>query len=210
MNATKINILTTALELFNNLSYAQVTIRMIAQKANMSSGNLNYHYKKREDILEALYFEMVAVFDERIKQLGQKEVSLKSIKEDIRSSMKQMIDYRFFWTDFYNLLMQNENIKKHFNKAYLDRKNGTQLLLDILIEKQLLLKENYPKEHELLIEKMINFGNTWLYASSLYQKNNLTEQYINRQANILLSFLYPYFTTKGKEQCKLLIPDFFE
>jgi AcrR family transcriptional regulator len=42
---------------------------MIALELNMSSGNLNYHFKKREDIFEALYFEMVLEFDERIESL---------------------------------------------------------------------------------------------------------------------------------------------
>ena len=62
-------ILEAARTLFNERGYSQVTIRMIAVKLNMSSGNLNYHYKKREDIFEALYFEMVSEFDERIKYL---------------------------------------------------------------------------------------------------------------------------------------------
>jgi len=38
---------------------------MIAMELGMSSVNLNYHYKKREDILESFYFEIVKSFDKR-------------------------------------------------------------------------------------------------------------------------------------------------
>ena len=69
MSKKKKLILDTAKALFNEKGYHNVTIRMIALKMNMSSGNLNYHFKKREDIFEALYFEMVSEFDERIDLL---------------------------------------------------------------------------------------------------------------------------------------------
>lgn len=210
MNSTKKNILNAALKLFNDRGYSNVTIRMIAQKLDMSSGNLNYHYKKREDILEALYFDMVKVFDARIEQLGEKEINLKTVKNDIKTSMKRMICFRFFWTDFYNLVATNERIKAHFSDAYANRKKGSLFLFQLLIEKKLMQTPAYGKEHDYLVEKMIGFGNTWLYTSSLYKTKKLSESYINHQANTLLSFLYPYLTHQGKKQMEELIPDYFK
>ena len=209
MNSTKRSILDTALRLFNELAYSKVTIRMIAQALDMSSGNLNYHYKKRDAILEALYFDMVRVFDERIEQLEQKEINFNTIKEDIKDSMERMIEFRFFWTDFYNLLQQNETIKRHFTDAYVNRKKGTKLLFSILIKKGLMKSASHPKEHDFLIEKMIGFSNTWLYTSSVYKTEKLTATFIDRQADILLSFLYPYLTETGKKQLEAFIPSFF-
>ena len=58
MSKKKKLILEAARTLFNERGYSQVTIRMIALELNMSSGNLNYHFKKREDIFETLYFEI--------------------------------------------------------------------------------------------------------------------------------------------------------
>ena len=111
MSKTKEKILNTSRILFNELGYGNVTIRMIALKLNMSSGNLNYHFKKREDILEALYFEMVATFDERIANLEQQIPTLNKMQIDIKSSMERMVDYTFFWSDLYNLLSLNKKIK---------------------------------------------------------------------------------------------------
>ena len=53
MKNTRKNILNASKVLFNELGYSQVTIRMIALQLNMSSGNLNYHFKKRENIVKS-------------------------------------------------------------------------------------------------------------------------------------------------------------
>lgn len=205
MRNTKEKILETSRLLFNELGYSQVTIRMIALELKMSSGNLNYHYKKREDILEALYFEMVAVFDERVAQLENQKISLAMIKTDIKTSMERMVLYQFFWTDLYNLLMLNKSIKTHFQNAYKDRKQGSHLLFKMMIKENLLQKESFQNEYDFLIERMISFSNTWLYTSSLYQKEEISDEYIDRQATILLSMLFPYLTDVGKVEFEKVV-----
>lgn len=210
MSKTKEKILNTSRILFNELGYGNVTIRMIALKLNMSSGNLNYHFKKREDILEALYFEMVATFDERIANLEQQTITLDKMQIDIKTSMKRMVDYTFFWSDLYNLLSLNKKIKTHFNTVYIRRKNGLDFVFNHFIETQILKPFEFKKEREFLVERMINFGNTWLYASSLYKKQTFTNKYINNQTNSLIALLYPYLTDKGKTEFQLLVPTFFD
>ena len=210
MSKTKEKILNTSRILFNELGYGNVTIRMIALKLNMSSGNLNYHFKKREDILEALYFEMVTTFDERIANLEQQIPTLNKMQIDIKSSMERMVDYTFFWSDLYNLLSLNEKIKTHFNTVYIRRKNGLDFLFNSFTENEILKPFEFKKEREFLVERMINFGNTWLYASSLYKKETFTNKYINNQTNSLIALLYPYLTHKGKKEFQLLVPTFFD
>ena len=52
MKNRKKEIVEVARTLFNAKGYSNVTIRMIAMELGMSSGNLNYHFKKKEAILE--------------------------------------------------------------------------------------------------------------------------------------------------------------
>ncbi len=194
MNNTKIKILDASRILFNEQSFNTVTIRMIAQKLQMSSGNLNYHYKKREDILEALYFEMVSEFDQRIEDLSKSEISISQIKKEIQQSMKRMLVYKFFWTDLHNLLQQNEKIKTHFKEVYNKRIEGNIFLFSKLHEQNLMLTPSFEQEYKFLAERMINFGNTWLFSSELYE--NKIE--IDHKVFIMLSILHPYLTDFGK------------
>ncbi|WP_107037763.1 TetR/AcrR family transcriptional regulator [Brumimicrobium mesophilum] len=204
MSKTKNKILNTARELFNASGFSNVTIRMIAQELGMSSGNLNYHFKKREDILEALYFEMVSVFDARVEQLGEREINFKNIKFDIQTSMERMVDYRFFWTDLYHILQLNNEIKLHFEKVYHDRMNGYDYLFQTLNELGYLKSFESLKEEQLLVERMLGFSNTWLYNSILNQKE-ITKSYIELQAESLMFMLYPYLFEKGKIEFKKVV-----
>lgn len=205
---TKTKILTAARLLFNDFGFSNVTIRMIAIELQMSPGNLNYHFKTREDILEALYFEMVKEFDNRVDQLSTQEISFQTIKQDIHQSMKRMVDYRFFWTDLYNLLRLNKSIKAHFETVYHRRFEGYEFLMKYLTDKGLLQNFEFSSERQFLIERMIGFSNTWLYNSRLYDIE-INDDYLEHQTDHLLVMLYPYLTDLGKTHLKKVRPDYF-
>lgn len=209
MKKTKRNILDTSRRLFNDLGYSHVTIRMIASELNMSSGNLNYHFRKREDILEALYFEMVEVFDSRVKELSDKAISLKYVQKTVESSMDRMIDYRFFWTDLYFLLKSNKKIRTHFEQARIERQNGYRFLFDFLINANILKKPSFTEEHSILIERMIDYSNTWLYASLLYRIKSNSVDVIKDFSFRLLSMIYPYLTDEGQKKFRTTFPSYF-
>lgn len=209
MNNTKKKILNTSRLLFNEKGINNVTIRMIALKLNMSSGNLNYHYKKREDILEALYFEMVYTFDKRIKDLDKEVPSINKMHEDIKVSISRMVVYKFFWTDLYNILQLNSKIKAHFDSVYINRKNGLIFVLNTFVDNKIMNPFENEKQQIFLVERMINFGNTCLYASSLYAKNEFSSKFIITQTNSLIMYLYPYLTDLGKKRIQKLMPQYF-
>ncbi|MCB9257261.1 MAG: TetR/AcrR family transcriptional regulator [Chitinophagales bacterium] len=197
MKNTRDKILNAARNLFNKQAYSNVTIRMIAKELQISSGNLNYHFKKKEEILEALYFEMVAEFDARVENLNKTEFDLETVYHDIKISMERMLYYSFFWTDLYNLLRANKKIKKHFQKVYEHRFNGYLFLFEQLAKKGIMHPFGTQNEAKLLIERMLAFSNTWIYNSSLYDKK-INTKLIEEEANKLLSFLYPYLSKTAK------------
>jgi AcrR family transcriptional regulator len=172
---------------------------MIALKLEMSSGNLNYHFKKREEILEALYFQMVKDFDERISKLSEIEISFGQIKNDIRSSMKRMVEYRFIWTDLYNLLKNNDKIFAHFSAVNKERLAGNLFLFNRLNEMGLMRPLAFSNEYEMLSERMINFGDTWIYTSELYRKKS-SEEHIEHQSEVMMAMIYPYLTEEGRRK----------
>lgn len=208
MSKTRNKILSTSRDLFNRRGYSNVTIRMIALELNMSSGNLNYHFKKREDILSTLYFEMVKEFDQRIEELVNRDLSLKNIREDIIESMFRMVSYRFFWTDLYNILRSNKKIKAHFEEAHKNRLGGYRFLFEALIKMGVMRKFEFETEGGLLAERMIGFSNTWLYNSVLLTEE-VTDDLVELQADHLLFMLYPYFLEKGKLEFRELLPRYF-
>ncbi len=206
MSKTKKRILDTAKALFNAQGFRNVTIRMIAEELDMSSGNLNYHFKKREDILEALYFEMVSVFDKRIEDLPETIFSIKQIYADISISMERMVEYRFFWTDMYHILQEHNIIQAHFNRVYEKRKAGFIFLCRELVKTGQMLTPCFKGQYEELSEVMINYGNTWIYASLLYNED-LTKDKIKISAKAMLQMLYPYLEDKVKNEFQVMFKE---
>jgi AcrR family transcriptional regulator len=59
MSSTKERILNSAVELFNSRGFVNVTMRDIAAELDMSLGNLTYHFKKKEELMEAIHERII-------------------------------------------------------------------------------------------------------------------------------------------------------
>lgn len=206
MNKTKQKIIDSSKELFNQHGYSQVTIRMIATNLGISSGNLNYHFKKREEILEFLYFDMVAEFDQRIETLSETEISFSQIRHDIQVSMERMLEYKFIWTDLFNILKANDKICDHFNAVYQKRISGNVFLFNRLHEMELIRAAKFQEEYHILAERMVNFGDTWIYTSEVYNRNSSKKQ-LEYQVNAMLAMLFPYLTDTGLQEFEQAFPN---
>lgn len=64
---TKQKILQQALQLFNENGLSNVSLREISEAMDISVGNLQYHFKKREDIVEGLFDEFLNYFKNRFR-----------------------------------------------------------------------------------------------------------------------------------------------
>jgi hypothetical protein len=60
----------------------------------------------------------------------------------------------------------------------------------------LMRSSTFDKEYEMLSERMINFGDTWIYTSELYRKKG-TRDHIESQSKVMLAMIYPYLTKEG-------------
>ena len=123
--------------------------------------------------------------------------------------MKRMIAYRFFWTDLYNLLKSNQKIKTHFEAVKQERINGFLFVCTFFINQHTLTKPSFPDEYRFLSERMIEYSNTWLYASSLYENKQQDQETISHASFHLLSMMYPYLTSSGQQEFQDLYPRFF-
>lgn len=197
MSKTRDKILITARSLFNQHGVSNVTIRQIALEMGISSGNLNYHFKKREEIIEAIYFEMVAVFDERVETLNEELFTLPYVHAEMKKSMSRMVAYKFIWIDLYHLLRTFPKINKHFIAVWHKRKGGSLLLFQRLTEDGLMRAEKFPGEYEQLAIRMINLSDGWLNATVLYGKE-VTEKVVEENLSLLFGLLFPYLTEEGE------------
>jgi AcrR family transcriptional regulator len=197
-NDTKGRILETALHLFNDLGLAKVTLRTIAKEMGISQGNLNYHFKKRDDILEALYLQLVAKMDESVASLQITNFDLKNSFEVSKTMMLRFYDYRFFMLDFVQIMRDNQNIRTHYRELSQLREMQFMAMLQMWVEIGLIRAEEFEGDYANLYLRMHIIGDFW--ASTAYIKGELTSEKLLKYCHASFQNIYPYLTQQGKEE----------
>ena len=98
MNKTKKRILETTIRLFNRDGFANVSLPLIADIVTISLGNLTYHFKKKEDLIENIYTlfqEELAIITKDYKQLSD----LGEMDEQLRDFYEFQQRFKFFYLD---------------------------------------------------------------------------------------------------------------
>jgi hypothetical protein len=208
MNKTKIIILDTALLLFNSDGLSIVTLRTIANKIKISQGNLNYHFKKREDIIESLYFQLVENIDKSMEglKLQDSKNDLNTLANILHTMMINLYEYRFFLLDFVQIMRGNKKIKSHYIKLSLQREEQFSVLFKRLVKNDLMRKEILQDEYKYLYKRFSILGNFWISEAEV-QNSKLTKKVIPTYSVILLQAIYPYLTIKGRKEYNSIISE---
>ncbi len=204
MKDTKAIILETALDLFNTLGLAKVTLRTIANTMGISQGNLNYHFKKREDIIAALYFQLVKNMDENMSTLKHTNNTLRVLFDISNTIMHAFYKYRFFLLDFVQIIRENKKIKKHYLELTKLREKQFLSLFHLLVDRKVMRKEILPNEYENLYKRFQILGDFWISSAQIVT-NKLTKNSILIYSEIISQAIFPYLTDNGKKEYLLLI-----
>jgi len=201
---TNEKIVDTALQLFNSYGLSKVTLRTIAKELGISQGNLNYHYKKRDDIIEALYFQLVKNIDESIAQNKLEEVGLQLLFNSSTAIMNNFYEYRFFLLDFVQIMRENKTIKKHYLKLVETRKEQFIGLFKLLTKYGIMRKEVLPNEYVFLYNRFQILGDFWISSAEVVNAG-VTKKVILEYTEIINQSIYPYLTVKGREAYQSLV-----
>jgi len=205
MKNTKDKILTTALELFNTQGLSKVTLRSIAKEMGISQGNLNYHFKKREDIIETLYFQLVSNIDSSMENIEKSTNVLQLLFNISETIMTNFYDYRFFLLDFVQIIRENKNIKTHYSKLTLQREQQFLALFDLLVKTDIMRKEILPNEYQNLYKRFQILGDFWI-SDAENSHSKISKKTILAYSVILTQNIFPYLTPKGKKAYYSLVP----
>jgi AcrR family transcriptional regulator len=203
MNATKQKILMKSLELFNTSGISKTSLRTISDEVGISVGNLQYHFKKREDIIEALYFQLVAKMNS-IFFIPTDDL-LKSFLNISKEIITILYEYHFFLLDFVTITRRNQKIKSHYSELSKRREIEALKMVAVLINNNLFRKELLKNEYRSLFKRIEVISNFW-FSSVLIQADNLTKESIQEYSLLISQSIYPYLTAEAKNQYVNLFP----
>jgi AcrR family transcriptional regulator len=178
---TQAKILAAALKLFNAHGTAKVSPLRIANAAGLSKGNLNYHYRKKGDLILDLFLQM------------HDEIQSDWHTEDLKPTM-EYLSFSFF-RELVPLLRADPILQRRWSDLRRRRLADGQRHLDGLVAQGLLRRLGYPNEFDLLTANTWLLTNHWLnYVEST---GEMDDQALLRGYQVMLNSIRPYATERG-------------
>jgi AcrR family transcriptional regulator len=197
MKNTKDRILKTSLVLFNEKGLANVSLRFIAEEMQISVGNVQYHFKKREEIINALYFQLVEQMDNMMSHNENQSDSLLKIFITISKTISEtFFQYRFFLLDFNMIIREHSTIKKHYINLTLFREDQFIDFIKRLNNANLVREEILPNEYEKLFIRFQIISDFWISRANI-QSDKMSEKIIQEYLEVINQTIFPYLTKKG-------------
>jgi len=169
----------------------------------MSQGNLNYHFKTRSQILEALYFELVEKMNVQMAEVQQFSF-LSTLYHSAGTSMQIFFDYRFLLRDIYVLFRENEVIKEHYLELQEVRAQQFKALFQMMIVDGVMRVEELEGEYDRLYERINILGDNWINPLELFRSSS--SDHVKYYQDLLFEGIYPYLTAKGKSEYLEIMP----
>lgn len=114
---TRLRVLDVSLALFNELGAPNVTTNHIADAAEISPGNLYYHYRHKEDIVMALYERYEAALGEIVAGAGGDGGAIDDLWLVIHLTFEVIDDHRFIHRDLSDLCTAYPALRVRFQRG---------------------------------------------------------------------------------------------
>lgn len=187
----KEQILTNTITYFNENGYGEVSLQELSKALNMSRGNFVYHFKTKEEVLEAIAEKMWSEMEEI--RIPTKELpSFQNVHNEVELFQKIQLKYTFVFSDL--RIIRDAIFKERFHQSYLNFKKMSAEAIAFSIQLGNMAEEAYPGMYDHLTDAI--WGMAWFQHSmkAIQQKNNSTDA-----SKLMWSLLLPHFTKKGVE-----------
>ena len=111
---TRQRILDASLVMFNAQGEPNVTTNHIADELEISPGNLYYHFRNKDDIIEQLFGRYEERIDAALAAPSGRLPGLEDIWLQLHLVFECIWDYRFLYRDLANILSRNRRLRIRF------------------------------------------------------------------------------------------------
>ena len=111
---TRQRILDASLTLFNDQGEPNVTTNHIADELEISPGNLYYHFRNKDDIIEHLFQRYEERMDSALVAPEGRLPNLEDIWLQLHLVFECIWEYRFLYRDLVDILSRNRHLRLRF------------------------------------------------------------------------------------------------
>jgi AcrR family transcriptional regulator len=193
---TRERILHISLQLFNKKGLTEVSIRDIAAELGMSEGNLRYHFRTKDDLVEALFDELADEIGGELEAGAKNGLTIQLMKDLLEHLLKKFYAYRFLLQDLNSILITHPKTKKKFNKITVERIALVHQMIAGYVQLDYLMPEPYPGHYRKLIDNILIISHFFINGSQMFYTGPQKE-IVTFYTDNIFSLMYPYFTDKA-------------
>lgn len=171
---TRERILEISLHLFNEFGEPNITTTVIAEEMNISPGNLYYHFRNKDDIVNSIFIQFEGEIGRMLAVPADRRPNIEDVWLYLHLMFELVWRYRFFYRDLSDLLSRNRKLELHFKQILAHKiKVAQQLCEGLRSDKALDASES---EIAALATNMVVVATYWLSYEYVNNPRKYTEQ----------------------------------
>lgn len=196
-------IIDTAIALFNDHGTKAISTNRIADECHLSRGNLHYHFRTKEEIIQTIFQRIDREMDESWYE-DHEHPSMEYTHFMFARQIKLFWRYRFFYRELNSLLQNDARLKLLFTDCRKKRINEVTLFFEEMIKAGLMKRPKPPVTLEALLQVSWLVTDQWLPHLDLHDKE-VNEENIEEGFEMIMQIFEPYFTPKAKAEYQQII-----
>jgi AcrR family transcriptional regulator len=188
--ATQLRILHAALELFNEHGSTAVSSNRIAERCGISKGNLQYHFKNKQEIVYALFQQAINEMDGGWYR-DHLAPTLDHMAAMFVRQLQLILKYRFFFREMGDLLRQDPLLRKRYADNRERRMRDLEKFMLTLQAAGLMRFPPDPKRLRSIIDITWIVNENWLNYMDYHDREVTVEVMLEGYAETL-EVLRPY------------------
>lgn len=199
---TRERILELSLKLFNEIGEPNVTTTTIAERMDISPGNLYYHFRNKDDIINSLFAKFEEEIERRLQFPEGSGPTIEEVWGYLQSMAEFLWTYRFLYRDINDLLSRNRTLETHFKQIVSHKVRFASQLCQRLVHQGEMVAT--AKEIEVVATNMGLVATYWLsYQFVMNPRKYNDAAAINgelHQASLhILSIIAPYLRGHSRQ-----------
>ncbi|HEX8957418.1 MAG TPA: TetR/AcrR family transcriptional regulator [Burkholderiaceae bacterium] len=171
---TRERILELSLRLFNEFGEPNITTTVISEEMNISPGNLYYHFRNKDDIVNSIFSQFENEIERMLAVPADRNPNIEDVWLYLHLMFELVWRYRFFYRDLNDLLSRNRKLELHFKQILAHKIKVAKALCEGLKNSGAL--EASEIEIDALATNMVVVATYWLSYEYVRNPRKYTEQ----------------------------------
>lgn len=201
-------IISTAINLFNENRSTNVSTNHIAAQLGISPGNVYYYFKDKEHIIRVIWEEISSKMDSMFfdPELGRSEFGIVQFYIRIAQYTHQ---FRFFYLEI-NVLLAND---PELRGVYVDRASKIMKHLEVIVDSWMslgIMNQINENDKKWLVENSWTLGQLWVTRADILNTYHTLQEGVADEMWHIYALSKPYFSDEANEKIqKLLLEEKF-